>query len=53
MDCGLDFDRWYPRVRQLAGATALLATQPRDSKHYRRTLDTLGKRFDVRVRCAA
>ncbi len=48
MDCGLDFDRWYPRVRQLAGATALVATQPWDSKHYRKTLDTLGERFDVR-----
>ena len=49
MDCGLDFDRWYPRVRQLAGATALLATQRRDSKHYRKTLDTLGERFDIRA----
>jgi hypothetical protein len=47
MDCGLDFDRWYPKVRQLAGATALLATQTRDSKHYRRTLDTLVARFEL------
>ncbi len=49
MDCGLDFDRWYPRARQMAGATALLATQPWDAPRYRRTLDTLGERFDVRV----
>lgn len=49
MDCGLDFDRWYPKVRQMAGATALLATQRSDSSHYRETLDTLGKRFGVRV----
>jgi hypothetical protein len=49
LGCGLDYDRWYPNVRRLAGATALLATQRRDSKHYRRTLDTLGERFGVRV----
>ncbi len=49
IDCGLDFDRWYPKVRQMAGATALLATQRSDSSHYRETLDTLGKRFGVRV----
>lgn len=49
MECGLDFDRWYPKARQVAGATALLATQPWDSRRYRRALDTLGERFDVRV----
>jgi hypothetical protein len=48
-DCGLDFDRWYPRARRLAGATALLATQPWDASRYRKTLDTLGERFDVQV----
>jgi hypothetical protein len=49
IDCGLDFDRWYPRARQMAGATAILATQPRDASRYRKTLDTLGERFDVQV----
>jgi hypothetical protein len=49
LDCGLDFDRWYPAARRMAGATALLATQPWDAPRYRRTLDTLGERFDVRV----
>jgi hypothetical protein len=49
IDCGLDFDRWYPRARQMAGATALLATQPWDARQYRRALDTLGERFDVKV----
>jgi hypothetical protein len=49
IDCGLDFDRWYPRARQMAGATALLATQPWDASRYRKTLDTLGERFDVQV----
>jgi hypothetical protein len=49
IDCGLDFDRWYPAARRMAGATALLATQRRDASHYRKTLDTLGERFDVQV----
>jgi hypothetical protein len=49
IDCGLDFDRWYPRARQMAGAAAFLATQPRDASRYRKTLDTLGARFDVQV----
>jgi hypothetical protein len=49
IDCGLDFDRWYPRARQMAGATAVLATQPWDARQYRRALDTLGERFDVKV----
>lgn len=48
-DCGLDFDRWYPGPRRMAGAMALLATQPRDAARYRRTLDTIGERFDVQV----
>jgi hypothetical protein len=49
IDCGLDFDRWYPTARRLAGATAFLATQPWDAPRYRKTLDTLGERFEVRV----
>lgn len=49
IDCGLDFDRWYPGARRMAGATALLATQPWDAPRYRKTLDTLGERFDVQV----
>lgn len=49
VDCGLDFDRWYPGARRMAGATALLATRRRDAPRYRKALDTLGERFDVRV----
>lgn len=49
LDCGLDFDRWYPRGRQIAGAAAFASTQPRDARRYRAALDTLGERFDVRV----
>jgi hypothetical protein len=33
----------------MAGATALLGTQRGDASHYRKTLDTLGQRFDVQV----
>ena len=55
MDRGLDFDRWYPKARQLAGATAFLATQPWDGPRLRKTLEKLGERFEVRGRvgCAA
>ena len=49
LDCGLDFDRWYPQARRMAGAARIVATQPWDARHYRKTLDTLGQRFDIRV----
>jgi hypothetical protein len=49
IDCGLDFDRWYPGPRRMTGAAALLATQPWDASRYRKALDTLGERFDVQV----
>lgn len=49
IDCGLDFDRWYPGARRMAGAAALLATQPWDASRYRKTLDTVGERFDVQA----
>jgi hypothetical protein len=49
IDCGLDFDPWYPAVRRMAGAAAVLATRPWDASRYRKTLDTLGQRFDVQV----
>jgi hypothetical protein len=51
MDCGLDFDRWYPKLRRTVGAVRSLATQRSDSSRYRETLDTLGVRFGVRVGC--
>lgn len=49
MNCGLDFDRWYPMPRRLAGAAAFLASQPHDAKQLRRTLESVGERFSVRV----
>ncbi|KLI04368.1 potassium transporter [Mycolicibacterium conceptionense] len=47
-DCGLDFNRWYPMPRQLAATARFMATHHRDREHLRRTLDTVGERFDVR-----
>jgi hypothetical protein len=49
IDCGLDFDRWYPSARRMAGAATLLATRPWDARRHRRALDTLGERFEMRV----
>lgn len=48
MDCGLDFDRWYPIPRRMVGTVQFLRTHRRDRAHHRRTLDTLAERFDVR-----
>ncbi|NKZ15325.1 FAD-dependent oxidoreductase [Mycolicibacterium septicum DSM 44393] len=47
-ECGLDFNRWYPMPRQLSATSRFLATHHRDREHLRRTLDTVGERFDVR-----
>ncbi len=48
MECGLDFNLWYPLPRQAVGMVKLLATHRRTRDHARRTLDTLGTRFDLR-----
>jgi thioredoxin reductase len=47
-DCGLDFDRWYPLHRRIAGTARFMLTHRREREHYRRTLDTVRERFDVR-----
>lgn len=47
-ECGLDYNRWYPMPRQLAGTARFMATHHRDRAHLRRTLDTVRERFDVR-----
>ena len=47
-DCGLDFDRWYPAPRRLAGQARFAATSHRDRNHHRRTLDTIRGRFGIR-----
>ncbi|MEZ5960696.1 MAG: hypothetical protein R3C30_09785 [Hyphomonadaceae bacterium] len=46
--CGLDFDRWYPKLRQLAGAAMFLISSKGESAHHRQTLKTLSERFGVR-----
>lgn len=51
LQCGLDYDRWYPMPRRMLGAVRFLATQRRDRAHHRKTLDTITTRFDVRGGC--
>jgi hypothetical protein len=48
LDCGLDFDRWYPMTRRLVGTLEFLRTRARDVEHHRRTLATVRDRFGVR-----
>ena len=48
LDCGLDFDRWYPFPRRMAAMVKSLLTHRRQRPHVRRTLDTVRERFDVR-----
>ncbi|HVK29258.1 MAG TPA: hypothetical protein VM575_13015 [Nocardioides sp.] len=48
LQCGLDYNLWYPVPRQVAGLTRLLATHRRKRSHDQRTLDTIGARFGVR-----
>lgn len=47
-DCGLDFDRWYPAPRRLAGQLRFLATHKRDRARYRAALDTYSASTGVR-----
>lgn len=47
-ECGLDFDRWYPWHRRTMAALTFLRTHRRTRAQYRRTLDTLRERFDIR-----
>ncbi len=47
-ECGLDFDRWFPLPRRLVGTARFMLTHHREREHWRRTLDTVRERFDVR-----
>ncbi|KGI69509.1 FAD-dependent oxidoreductase [Mycolicibacterium rufum] len=47
-ECGLDFNRWYPWHRRMAGTVRFMATHRRERAHLRRSLDTVGERFGVR-----
>jgi hypothetical protein len=48
LDCGLDYDRWYPFPRRILFTMDFLRTHSRDRKHHRKTLDTVRERFGVR-----
>jgi len=48
LDCGLDFDRWYPMHRRIAGSADFLRNRVRDIEHHRRALETVRDRYDVR-----
>lgn len=48
-DCGLDFDRWYPFPRRMTGALKFLMSARGSRPRIRSALETLGKRFDIRV----
>jgi hypothetical protein len=48
LECGLDFDRWFPPHRRMLSMARFAATHHRDREHWRRTLDTVAQRFDVR-----
>lgn len=47
-DNGLDIDRWYPPVRQLAGQLQFMRNHKRDREHHRRALDTFSRQNNVR-----
>ena len=48
LDCGLDYDLWYPLPRRMLGTIEFLRTHKRDRAHHQKTLDTLRDRFGVR-----
>jgi hypothetical protein len=48
LDCGIDFDRWYPLPRRMAATVRFMLTHRRERDHLRRILDTVRERFDVR-----
>jgi Pyridine nucleotide-disulphide oxidoreductase len=48
LECGLDFDRWYPLPRRLPAIARYMLTHRRNRERQRRALDTVRERFDVR-----
>lgn len=48
LQCGLDYNLWYPVPRQVAGLARFLATHHARRRHDQRTLDTIATRFGVR-----
>jgi hypothetical protein len=47
-ECGLDFDRWFPLPRRVLSLARFALTHRREREHWRRTLDTVRERFEVR-----
>lgn len=47
-DCGLDFDRWFPLPRRLLGVWKLKRNRGRYLGHFRKTLDRVRERYDIR-----
>lgn len=45
---GLDFDRWYPPIRRLAGQLQFMRNHKRDREHHRHALDTFSQHANVR-----
>jgi Pyridine nucleotide-disulphide oxidoreductase len=48
LDCGLDFDRWYPLPRRTIGMARFMLSHRREREHHRHSLDTVRERFDIR-----
>lgn len=48
LDCGINFDRWYPLSRRMLGTARFKLTHRRDRAQQRRALDTVRERFNVR-----
>ena len=45
---GLDFDRWYPPLRQLAGQIQMLRINKQGHGRFQRALDTFSRQMNIR-----
>ncbi|WP_415394886.1 FAD-dependent oxidoreductase [Rhodococcus globerulus] len=48
LNCGLNFDRWYPIPRRMLETLRFMRTHHNDREHHRQTLGAVRERFDVR-----
>ena len=46
--CGIDVNRWYPAPRRALGLAQFMLVHRRERDRFRRTLDTVRERFDIR-----
>ncbi len=49
LQCGLDFDRWYPMYRRLIAVSKLRRDRLTKRAHFRATLDRIRERYDIRL----